>query len=130
MSVVTNWQLCKRKNSNKLFTPRKNIIGVIFFGFLRKSVSILLFLFLIAILIIGMGLVYNAEKQANNNPFFNFLYFDSNNYILWFRYFGLSAKINLDFTVLLYNFQKFVKIMYTMFLILLNKLLILLSNVF
>ena len=85
---------------------------------------------MIAVLIIGMGIVDNANKVAQNNPYLNTFYIDTDNYILWFRYFGLSAKINYNIMPAFYSIYKGIRIVFVTFLIVINKILNVISNVF
>lgn len=99
-------------------------------NFLRKSFAAFLFIFMILVLIVGFGAVDNAVKLADNNHFLNIFRFDSDNYILWFRYFGLNGKINLNFAPILYNIQKCAKIVFIAFCVLTNKVLNFVINMF
>lgn len=62
----------------------------------KNFTAVILFILLIMILLIGIGLVDNANKIALNNPFLNGFGIDIDNYILWFRYLGLNFKINCN----------------------------------
>ena len=60
---------------------------------IRNSFIIIMSLMFLFMLLIGMGIVDNAVKLSQNNPFLNGIYIDTDNYILCFRYLSLSLKI-------------------------------------
>lgn len=102
MSVVINWQLCKPKNINKIYTLAKNIFARVIFMFktfhntFRKFITVIFCTLLLIILIYGIGIVDNCNKQAQNNPFLNTFFIDTDNYILCFRYLGVQGRFSFD----------------------------------
>ena len=71
-----------------MFLKNEKIYKSMRFGFI--IIMSVLFLFL---LLIGIGIVDNAVKLSQNNPFLNGIYIDTDNYILCFRYLSISVKI-------------------------------------
>lgn len=89
----------------------------------KKIFYIIVFILIIVVFIIGIGVVDNANKTAQSNPFLNGIFIDSDNYILWFRYLGLKLKISYDFNGLLLNLNRLFKLFYLTVLIIANKIL-------
>lgn len=95
----------------------------------KKILSAILFILITVILIIGIGIVDNADKTAQNNPFLNGIYIDTDNYILWFRYLGLKMNFSYDFSAIKDFFLPYFKIIYLTALIIVNKLICFLESI-
>lgn len=65
--------------------------------FFRVFFAVFLSIFLCFSLVLGIGIVDNCNKLAQNNPFLNGIFYDSDNYILCMRYLNLKMKIPLSF---------------------------------
>ena len=71
-----------------MFLKNEKIYKSMRIGFI--IIMSVLFLFL---LLIGIGIVDNAVKLSQNNPFLNGVFIDTDNYMLCFRYLSISVKI-------------------------------------
>lgn len=65
---------------------------------LRRIFIVIMSIALITIFIIGIGIVDNCNKIAQNNPFLNEIFFDSDNYMLRLRYLGVNIRIPIGLT--------------------------------
>lgn len=89
---------------------------------LRRIFVILMSAFLIIIFVVGIGIVDNAVRQAQNNPFLNGIYVDSDNYILCLRYLGAVVKIPYGIKGVLNSAISFLKPLVISVLMLFSKL--------
>lgn len=97
---------------------------------LRRSFVILMSTFFICIFIIGIGVVDNAVKQAQNNPFLNGIFIDTDNYILCLRYLGLKLKIPFGINRVINGTVDFIKPLVISIIILFTKLKNIISGIF
>ena len=83
----------------------------------RNIFTLLICFTLLLLLIIGIGVVDNSIKSAQNNPFLNGFYIDSNNYILCLRYLGIIIKIPYGIKGIINSVVDFIKSLFICFLI-------------
>ena len=63
------------------------------YKFIRNGFAVIMSVLFLVILLIGIGIVDNAVKLSQNNPFLNGVFIDTDNYMLCFRYLSISVKI-------------------------------------
>ena len=89
---------------------------------LRRIFIVIMSIALITIFIIGIGVVDNAVKQAQNNPFLNGIFIDTDNYILCLRYLGLKLKIPFGINRVINGTVDFIKPLFISGLIIFTKI--------
>ena len=97
---------------------------------LRQTIFVFIFTLMIFSLIAGIGIVDNCNKLALGNPFLNTIYFDSDNYILCFRYFGLNFSFSFNFFNKINNVFNDAKPLIISILVIFEKLKSLILNLF
>ena len=100
-----------------MFLKNEKIYKSMRIGFI--IIMSVLFLFL---LLIGIGIVDNAVKLSQNNPFLNGIYIDTDNYILCFRYLNVSMKIPFGIKGLIKSIISYLKPLFISILMLFAKI--------
>lgn len=98
--------------------------------YLRKFIFIFLSVFMVLALIIGIGIVDNSNKIALSEKFLNTIYIDLDNYILCFRYLGLSFSFSFNIIDIFNNIISSSKPLILGFLIVFAKLKSMLFKIF
>lgn len=89
---------------------------------IRNSFIIIMSLMFLFMLLIGIGIVDNAVKLSQNNPFLNGIYLDTDNYMLCFRYLSVSLKIPFGIKGLINSAIAFIKPLFISILMLFVKI--------
>lgn len=89
---------------------------------IRNGVIIIMSVAFLFMLAVGIGIVDNAVKLSQNNPFLNGIFIDTDNYMLCFRYLSVSLKIPFGIKGLINSAVSFLKPLFISFLILFVKI--------
>ena len=92
------------------------------YKFIRNGFAVIMSVLFLVILLIGIGIVDNAVKLSQNNPFLNGVFIDTDNYMLCFRYLNVSMKIPFGIKGLIKSIISYLKPLFISILMLFAKI--------